>query len=114
MATKITANDVAEYETLLPLLTALYSEFKGLSGKKPEAVVSKGKVAVVNRLLNKLKALLAQERSIEYLDLLDEDSLPQMSDVTLTLSQYVAAMELFKTHHQKYDPTTYSTDWFFK
>ena len=44
--------------------------------------------------------VLESEISINLLDLLDEDDVPQNSDVVLTLSQYVAAMEQFhSTYH---------------
>jgi hypothetical protein len=77
------------------LLKAMFLEFKELSKKKPEGVVSKSKIKVVNRLLEKCKNLLQNELSIEYLDLLDEDDLPQNSDIVLMLSQYDAALDQF-------------------
>ena len=83
----------------MPLLDAMYSEFKELSKKKPEAVVSKSKINITNRLLTKVRIVLNDEASIEFLDLLDEDDMPQTSDVTLILSQYMASMKAF---HEKY------------
>src|SRR5512145_3136947 len=47
----------------------------------------------VNRLLKKCRETLHGEDSLDFLDVLDEDALPQNSDVVLMLSQYVAAME---------------------
>jgi hypothetical protein len=66
------------------------------SKKKPDAVVSKSKILIVNRLIMKVRVVLTDEASLEFLDLLDEDDVPQTSDVTLILSQYVAAMVEFK------------------
>ena len=90
------------YETTMPLLNAMYSEFKELSKKKPDAVVSKSKIKITNRLLEKVRIALKGSSSIEFLDLLDEDDVPQMSDVTLILSQYVASMEAFRKRHYGY------------
>lgn len=90
---------VSTYETTTPLLQAMYAEFKEFSKKKPDAAVSKSKIKIANRLLEKLRTILESEDSIEFLDLLDEDDIPQTSDVTLILSQYVAAMDAF---HSKY------------
>lgn len=87
------------HDITTPLLKAMYSEFKELSKKKPDSAVSKNKIKIVNRLLEKVRVVLADEKSIDFLDLLDEDDVPQSSDVTLILSQYVAAMSAF---HRKY------------
>lgn len=84
------------HEVVMPLLQAMYEEFKEFSKKKPDAVLSKSKVQVVNRLLEKCREVLESESSLQFLDLLDEDDVPQNSDVILMLSQYVAAMEQFR------------------
>ena len=94
-----TQEKVSAYETTMPLLEAMYSEFKELSKKKPDAAVSKSKIKITNRLLERVRMALADSSSLEFLDLLDEDDIPQISDVTLILSQYVASMEEFKKRH---------------
>lgn len=100
MSTNKTTIDRANtHDTTMPLLNSMYTEFKELSKKKPEAAISKNKIKIVNRLLEKVREVLIEEESIEFLDLLDEDDVPQTSDVTLILSQYVAAMGGF---HSKY------------
>lgn len=87
------------HDVTMPLLEAMYSEFKELSKKKPDAAVSKSKIKITNRLLEKVRTVLNESSSIEFLDLLDEDDLPQVSDVTLILSQYVASMKEFHKRH---------------
>ncbi len=94
------------YEITMPLLQAMYREFKELSKKKPEGAVGKVKIKVVNRLLTKCQEVLEAEASIDYLDVLDEDDVPQNSDVVLTLSQYVAAMQQFRSTYYKYNKWT--------
>ncbi|EKO1296794.1 hypothetical protein PZO54_004403, partial [Salmonella enterica] len=95
-----TSQDKAKtHDTTTPLLKAMYFEFKEISKKKPDSAISKGKIKIVNRLLEKVKTVLEDEESIIFLDLLDEDDVPQASDVTLILSQYVAAMDAFREKH---------------
>ncbi|EAV4087786.1 hypothetical protein E3G87_16255, partial [Salmonella enterica] len=78
-----TSQDKAKtHDTTTPLLKAMYFEFKEISKKKPDSAISKGKIKIVNRLLEKVKIVLEDEESIIFLDLLDEDDVPQASDVT--------------------------------
>jgi len=100
---KTTREKAESYEVVMPLLRAMYEEFKVFSKKKPDGALSKNKIAVVNRLLKKCRTVLQSEPSFELLDLHDEDDLPQNSDVVLTLSQYVAAMEQFRERHHTWD-----------
>ena len=100
---RTTKKKVESYEVAMPLLNAIYDEFKAFSKKKPDGALSKNKIAVVNRLLEKCRAVLQSEPSFEFLDLFDEDDLPQNSDVVLMLSQYVAAMQLFKEAYWRWD-----------
>ena len=50
----------------------------------------------------KVREVLEDSSAIDFLDLLDEDDVPQVSDVTLILSQYVASMEAFYKRHYGY------------
>ena len=96
------ANKGSIHDTTMPLLEAAYSEFRELSKKKPDAAVSKKKIDIVNRLLTKIRDVLSDEESIIFLDLLDEDDIPQVSEVTLILSQYVAAMSEFRKKYKRW------------
>lgn len=100
------------HDTTMPLLNAMYLEFKELSKKTPSAAISKQKITIVNRLLTRITEVLADEESIKFLDMLDEDDVPQMSDVALILSQYVAAMKAFHEKYYGYDGNKYK--WFLK
>jgi hypothetical protein len=51
---------------------------------------------------------------MEFLDLLNEDDVPQLSDVTLILSQYVAAMEAFKRKYYGWDDLVKTAHWHIK
>ena len=96
---KISNEKAKAHDITMPLLQSMYGEFKELSKRKPEAAVSKNKIQIVNRLLERVREVLEDEESLTFLDLLDEDDLPQNSDVTLILSQYVAAMSAFKDRY---------------
>lgn len=98
-----TLDKVAAWENLNPLLQAMFREFQDLSKKKPDGQVGKTKVKIVNRLLSCVHLVLMEEPSHCFLDLLDEDDLPQNSDVVLILSQSVAAMTAFKIRYYRWD-----------
>mgnify|MGYP001796119472 CR=1 FL=1 len=100
------------HDTTMPLLEAMYLEFKELSKKKPDSAINKNKIKIANRLLEKVRSVLTEEESIDFLDLLDEDDVPQASDVTLILSQYVAAMNAFRGKHYGWDQQNLNHGWF--
>lgn len=105
----ITEADINQHDILKPLLQNMLSTFQDLAKKKPEAVLSKAKVTAVNRLLTPIHKLLDSEPDRQFLDLLDEITLPQNSDVVLILGQTLAAMgNYFKAHHHR---ESYSTVW---
>lgn len=91
------------HEVVTPLLKAMHQEFKELSKKKSDAVLSVSKVQTVNRLLESCRKVLEEELSLQFLDLFDEDNIPQNSDVVLMLSQYVAAMDQFESTYYGFD-----------
>ena len=74
-------------------------EFREASKKKPEAVLSKNKIDVINRLLKDILSVLEHEPQRQYLNMFDSDDLPLNSDVSLMLGQIRAAMDAF---HEKY------------
>jgi hypothetical protein len=97
-----TTEKAAKYDTLMPLLQAMFREFQDLTKKKPDGVLSERKVEIVNRLLRDVISALEEEPSRAYLNMLDEEDLPQNSDVLLILGQSVAAMEGFHSKYWKY------------
>jgi hypothetical protein len=103
----ITRKDADTYELLLPLLQSAYNEVSELSKRKQNENLNTSKVKIVNRILEKIKKLLADEPTAEFLDLLDDSTLPSNSDATLILAQYKSSMEIF---YNKYY-NEYSQDW---
>jgi hypothetical protein len=105
-----TSKKASTHDVMMPLLNAMFEEFKDLAKKKPDAAVSKSKLVIANRLLQRIREVLIDEESIEFLDLLDEDEVPQVSDVTLIFSQYVASMNAFREKFYGWNGSEH--DWF--
>lgn len=91
----ISVDRVVKYELLNPLLASLYGEVKDLSAKKQDLILNKVKVTMINRLLRQIRDLLEGQPTLEFIDLLDEETLPSNSDAVLVLSQYMSAMRQF-------------------
>src|SRR5271170_1882922 len=92
----VTSAQARDHEVMQPLLNAMYHEFQELSKKKPHEPVGKSKVKVVNRVLEPVLTLLQDEPQRRFLDMLDEDDLPENSDVVLMLGQALTAMASFR------------------
>ncbi|MFF2482728.1 hypothetical protein [Paenibacillus sp. NPDC058071] len=93
---------VAKFEMLTPMLDSALLEMREFSKKKQDGVLNPLKVKVLNRLLYDLKEILSADPSTEYLDLLDDESLPQNSDAVLILGQFRAAMDQFRIKYFGY------------
>jgi hypothetical protein len=100
----ISIEQADSFEVVLPLLKAIYNEFQELSKKKPQEIVSPPKVKMVNRILAPILEILEDEPTRPFLNLLNEDELPQNSDSVLMLGQAVTAMQSFKSKY--YDHRT--------
>ena len=94
-----TKKEVEEFELLFPLLESLLFEVKALSQKKQDGVLNAMKVKMINKIFKRIKELLKNESTDEFIELLDEESLPSNSDALFMIVQFKSAMELFK---QKY------------
>jgi hypothetical protein len=93
---------VETYETTLQVFEGLFEEIKDLSKKKPEMVANKFKVSQVNRVLKDLKSFLQEEPAGKYLDLIEDETLPQLSDLVIIMSQYNSALQQFYAAHHGY------------
>jgi hypothetical protein len=97
-----TAEKGKKYDSLMPLLEAMFREFQDAAKEKPDGVLNKRKVEIVNRLLRDILSILEGEVTRDYLDLLDENDMPQNGDVVLIIGQAVAAMHAFKDKYYGY------------
>jgi hypothetical protein len=98
---------VEQFKMLYPMLDGILNEMRELSKKKQDGVLNKLKAKTINRILEKIKALLHEEPSIEFLELLDEDTLPTNSDAVLMIVQFKSAMEGYQKKNQKYEGGIY-------
>lgn len=103
---------VAKFQYLSPMLDSALSEMREFAKKKQDGIVSAMKIRILNRLLTDIREVLAQEESLNFLDVLSEEQLPQNSDAVIVLGQYRAALDSFeKRHHRTVD---YKRTWFTK
>jgi hypothetical protein len=109
---KPTSAQVERFDMLQPMLQAFLTEVRELSKKKPDAPLNEVKIKMINRILAQIKEVMAVDASVEYLDLLDEEALPQNSDAVLILGQYSAAMGQFKEKHYREDDFSPESQWF--
>jgi hypothetical protein len=109
-----TEEQVKSYKVLRPMLESALTEMREFAKKKQDGIVSETKVKIVNRLLKQLREVLTLEASLEYLDLLDEETFPQNSDSVIILGQYLAALNTFRSNHLKtinYESTSVTKEW---
>ena len=66
---------------------------------------------MINRLLTDAKGLLSAEPSAPYLELLDEEMLPQNADALLILGQFKAALNQFEEKYSYYDEEQQEECW---
>ena len=105
---------VAIYESSNQMFGGLLKEVRELSRKKPEATMSSGKVKIINRVLSDLLNVLKDEPEGKYLEVLDEETLPQLSDAVLIMVQFETALESFANRYQDYVPDYGDAQWITK
>jgi hypothetical protein len=89
--------NVEDYRLHSKMLASLASEVRELSKKKQDGVLNLTKVKMINRVLKPLHdEVFAEIPTASFLDLLDEDDLPNNSDAVLIISQYEAAIKEFR------------------
>lgn len=103
---KITTKEVEEYELLRPLLVSLLEEVKELSKKKQDGVLNLLKVKMINKLLIRIKELLKKEAASEFIELLDEETMPTNSDALFMLVQFQTALQQYYSKYYIYEPGT--------
>jgi hypothetical protein len=107
-----TEEQAATYDRLVPMLEAAHREMTELSKKKQDGVVNTLKIKMLNRLLSELSKVIENDPSYAFVDMLDEETLPQNSDAVLVLSQWQAALKQYKDRHHGYDSSMHEHRWF--
>lgn len=104
-----TEHSVEIYLATNDIFCGLIKEIRELSKKKPDAIMSKGKVKIINRVLEDINEILKVEPKGKYLDFLDDDELPQTSDAVLVMVQYETALNAFENKYsQRYQTGRHS------
>ena len=93
---------VNAYQASSDVFEGLLREMRELSKKKPDATLSKNKVQILNRILTDISAVLDDEPEAKYLDLLDDEQLPQNSDAVLVMVQHETALAAFEKRYYVY------------
>lgn len=97
---KLPTNQIVEkFEMLSPMLEAVFIEIQNLSKKKQNDSLNELKVKMINKILENFKEMLVDEPTIQFLDLLDDQTLPSNSDCVLILAQYRSALRQFKSEY---------------
>lgn len=93
---------VATYQSAIGVFSALLHEVRELSKKKPDATLSASKVKLVNNVLDDLLTIVKGEPEGKYLERLEDDDLPQVSDALMMMAQFNAAMDAFNKRYHRY------------
>lgn len=107
-----TEEQAAAYDRIVPMLEAAHREMAELSKKKQDGIVNALKIKMINRLLTELTKILKDDPSYSFVDMLDEEGLPQNSDVVLVLSQWRSALEQYRSKYFGYDAAEHRQRWF--
>lgn len=100
---RLTEGQAAAFDMVSPMVHSAHNEMSELSKKKQDGVLNELKVRHINRLLKHVQDVLEDDPSTYFLEVLDEETLPQNSDAVLILGQWIAAMEQFRTRYHRYD-----------
>lgn len=87
------------YNLIYYMFHSAYMEMRELTKKAPKETLSPIKIKMLNRILEKIRNFLSKEPAIDFLDLIDGDSLPSTSDTLLLMSQYAGAIENYYKKH---------------
>jgi hypothetical protein len=106
-----TAARISTYTSASPIFHGLLKEVRELSRKKPDATMSPAKVKLINRVLTDLLSFLKEQPEGKYLEELDSETLPQVSDAVLMMVQFDTALTKFKNRYQEYDSMRREHHW---
>jgi hypothetical protein len=100
----VTVQQVATFDRLKSQLVQLYNEISALSKKSPDGTVNKFKLGLINEKLADTNDLIGEDsRPSRQFTIFDLDVLPTNSDVVIMLSQYLDALELWRSGRVRQD-----------
>jgi hypothetical protein len=95
--------EVEQFSMLYPMIIADLAELRNLSNKKQDGALNKLKIGMINKKLEKVKLVLSNEPTTEFLDILNIDSLPSNSDAVFIILQFKSAMDQYKDKYYTID-----------
>jgi len=102
----ITRAKADQLEKLIGQLKGIHEELSALAKKSPNDGVNTFKLKFVNSALSKCNALLGVAyRPLGDFESFDLDDVPSNSDVTFVFSQYLQALEKFRSDNVKISDT---------
>jgi hypothetical protein len=105
----LTAQHIDTYERIKYQIQQLHSDINALSKKKPDGPINKFKLSFVNEKIADANSLLGDTfKPSRNFETFDKDDLPSNSDVVLILSQYLDALEAWRSANVK----KIGYDWF--
>ena len=90
-------DQVDKFNYLSPMLDSALKEMREFSKRKQDGIVSAAKIKILNRILSDVRTIVSEEDTVNYLDLLDEQDLPQNSDAVFMLTQYLQCFEKLRS-----------------
>ena len=102
---------IEKYKMLSNMINSIYDEMKEFSKKKPDETLNNFKVKSINRILEPIKEILKNEPTFEFLDLLDEETLPSNSDAILIIGQFNASIKEFRNKYYLISEDGYNYQW---
>ena len=106
-----TIEKTRSFEAVIGVFTELFKELRDLGKRKPETTLSASKVRIINRVLKDIRVCLDGEPDDKYLELLDDETLPQYSDAILVLSQHEGALKSFRSRYYGFNHNTLENGW---
>lgn len=96
----VTTQEVVTFDRLKSQLHQLYGEITTLSKKSPDGSVNKFKLDFINEKVEEANRLLGEDsKPSKQFATFDLVSLPTNSDVVMMLSQYIDALEAWRSGH---------------
>jgi len=99
---------------LSPMFLTILGVVRALAEKKQVGELNKLKVNMINMVLEQIKDLLSDEPTIQFLVLLDDETLPTVSDTVFILEQYGTALRPFQNKYSTRDIDQGINRWFTK
>lgn len=100
---------VKTFESATGVFSAILREVRELSKKKPDATLSAGKVKLINNVLSDLLTILQSEPEGKYLQALEDEDLPQVSDALMMMVQFNAASDAFRARYFQFVRPPYAS-----